>query len=414
MKPIIHLIFMFSLLLAGNTILAQEQTTVKVYNESDLRAIAEATTNGGQSYSNVKITLESDITIQGDSWKPIGLYYDAEKNTFPFQGEFDGQGHTITFQTPLAVVSSEGDKETLYLTGLFGVIGTAGTVMNLNINTGDMHISLGDIGSGDFGIITSCNAGLIENCSVSGNINIRSEVLYNFNNFGCIAGYQHSSGAMKNCINLASIYSDKISSVGGLVGDSLGGIIMKSINKGNISSTGFAEIGGDAKSVGGIVAECSGTRGDGIIYLINCLNYGNITVAENAIAAGGVVGKTMLSTIVFYCGNSGDIISKAYYSGGIIGKMVGSALIGSYHAGKVNSLSSNPMIGYKLREDVQVIKWCSNINDGNSQTFIKKANSKFRQEKKTLLGYIQEDWSVSYFAPSSWISTEHQHLPHFE
>ena len=122
----------------------------------------------------------------------------------------------------------------------------------------------------------------------------------------------------------------------------------------------------------------------------------------------------MLSTIDFYCGNSGDIISKAYYSGGIIGKMVGSALIGSYHAGKVDSLSSNPMIGYKLREDVQVIKWCSNINDGNSQTFIKKANSKFRQEKKTLLGYIQEDWSVSYFAPSSWISTEHQHLPHFE
>ena len=61
-------------------------------------------------FQNVKLNLEKNIDLNNEQWTPIG-------NGYEFNGEFDGQGHTI-----YNLKESEIEDANYIKAGLFGVV----------------------------------------------------------------------------------------------------------------------------------------------------------------------------------------------------------------------------------------------------------------------------------------------------
>ncbi len=133
--------------------------------------------------------LNADITNLG-SWTPIG-------RNVEFTGTFDGNGHKITEMNVTKV--SGGQRADGYNYGLFGQIGTGGTVKNLTVE-GTANIN----GGWFVGLIAGANKGTIQNCYVKGSVN----AVYQF---GGIVG-AGNSGTIKNCF--ADVTSTSTSSSG--------------------------------------------------------------------------------------------------------------------------------------------------------------------------------------------------------
>ena len=114
--------------------------TVHVTSARDLQKI-------GKSFYNNNYFLENDIVL--DSFKTLTK---AER---PFEGVFDGKGHTITFK---------GSVNSAFI----GYIGESGAVRNLNIVFDNCSVET------DFvGLIAYENSGEIADCKVSGNVTLQ-------------------------------------------------------------------------------------------------------------------------------------------------------------------------------------------------------------------------------------------------
>lgn len=137
-------------------------------------------------------TLTADIDCGKENWRPIG-----ENVNYPFEGVFDGNGHTITYRT-YRTRNILNNKQ-----GLFSEV-RSGTVKNLNVAG---FISRKDYYCG--GIAGSCNGGTITNCysavDVSGDLGI-----------GGIVGEVYNDGVISYCSASGEIKGRK--DVGGIVG----------------------------------------------------------------------------------------------------------------------------------------------------------------------------------------------------
>ena len=182
----------------------------------------------GRSFQGEEVILTENLNMTGIPLSPIGNY------TNKFEGTFDGNGKTISNLT----ITPSGSH-----IGLFGYIGTSGTVRNLglidpNIN-GPSYV--GGIAGYNSGTISNCyntggisgssyvggiaggnNSGTITNCYNTGDISATN------NYAGGIAGY--NSGTISNCYNTGGISGS--SSVGGITGWNNGGTITKCYNVG--------------------------------------------------------------------------------------------------------------------------------------------------------------------------------------
>ena len=134
-----------------------------------------------------------DFYNGGQGWAPIG----SEEN--PFNGNFDGQGHTIT---GLSI-----NRPNTANAGLFGVIGNSGTVRMLTLQDADVSAQA------TVGALAGYNMGSIEQCGVQG-----SSVKGSGGSLGGLAGF--SDGNIRNCYALCTVKGDASSSdkIGGLVG----------------------------------------------------------------------------------------------------------------------------------------------------------------------------------------------------
>ena len=124
--------------------------------------------NNGVNFDGVYFKLMNDVDLAGSSyrnWTPIGSnarsYVNNTEDTFTFNGIFDGNGKTIRNLSNSAGSASFGQ----YYMGLFGRVGSNGTVKNLNL-TG-VNLNGYDYYVG--GIAGECD-GVIDNCSVSGSL----------------------------------------------------------------------------------------------------------------------------------------------------------------------------------------------------------------------------------------------------
>lgn len=220
--------------------------------------------------SDINITLTADINLSGIDWTPIGIDYNHQ-----YTGTFDGGGHTIT---GLAVTGSD------QYAGLFGHIGSGGTVKNVTLK--DVKIE-SNHSSGNVGGVAGWSYGNIEYCSVSGSVSSNSTA-------GGVVGYQ-SDGAITGCNSSATV-------------------------KGMVRAGGVAGATNSGASLTG------------------CYATGSVSVENNttsAAYAGGVVGSNGASSTLTACYATGSVTgsgSGTIYTGGVTGTNDCGTLTACYHA----------------------------------------------------------------------------------
>ena len=218
----------------------------------------------------INITLTADINLSGIDWTPIGIDYNHQ-----YTGTFNGGGHTIT---GLAVTGSD------QYAGLFGRIGSGGTVKNVTLK--DVKIE-SNHSSGNVGGVAGWSYGNIEYCSVSGSVSSNSTA-------GGVVGYQ-SDGAITGCNSSATV-------------------------KGMVRAGGVAGATNSGASLTG------------------CYATGSVSVENNttsAAYAGGVVGSNGASSTLTACYATGSVTgsgSGTIYTGGVTGTNDCGTLTACYHA----------------------------------------------------------------------------------
>ena len=269
---------------------------MKISTEEELLEIAQKCHDDFWSLDKT-IELTDDIELTG------------EFPGFPiFNGVFDGKGHTIRNYT------YSGDNS---ITGFINEIGKDGYVKNLtlevNIRTED------DVQC--IGAVAGINAGIIENCKVSGLVIAGSEV-------GGIVGINQYSGLINRAQNDAQISGFYYT--GGIAGKNYG-IIAGSKNRGNINSsenwiemedenTGSSLLG--VEDTTGLISVHSGVDTGGIAGFSEGLihrseNGGTVGYEHAGYNIGGIAGRQ--SGIIFSSFNVGYVYGKKDV-GGVIGQ----------------------------------------------------------------------------------------------
>lgn len=260
----------------------------------DIDASATATWNGGAGFN------------------PIG---GAEGEETPFTGTFDGQNHVIA---NLAIHRPGEDH-----VGLFGLVSSAGEIINLGIEGGAV------LGSGKVGGIVGQNGFLVMNCHATCTVSGSQYVggLVGENNAGgvlnCYATGAVSAsvfggglvglndgGGVTNCYATGTVrgyehdaYADQY--IGGLVGQNYDGGIMVSYAVGAVSGDSY---------VGGLVGSHEWASSEWVNKVSNC--YARGAVSGNQYI-GGLAGQNY-NAIVTHCYATGAVSGSLLY-GGLVG-----------------------------------------------------------------------------------------------
>ncbi len=159
---------------------------------------AARSTPAYETFEGQTIKLASNIDLNNLAWTPIGNWDNA------FEGNFDGQGHTIS---NLYIDDADGEG-----VGLFGVVAKA-TIKNLTIKNVDINAY-----SMVAGLVGAAYPAVIENCHVTGNINIVAEWAY----VAGIAGYCYYETQVNECSTIAT--GDASSKIESVTRNAVGGI----------------------------------------------------------------------------------------------------------------------------------------------------------------------------------------------
>ncbi len=237
----------------------------------------------------INITLTSDINLSGIDWTPIGTGYFNS-----YTGTFDGNGKTIT---GLTVTGSD------QYAGLFGYIGSGGTVKNVVLE-GVQIIS--DNSLGDAGGVAGYSYGNIENCSVSGSVSISGT-----NSIaGGVVGYQ-TGGSITGCSSSATVNAGGVA--GGVVGLADGGATLTACYAtGNVT---IESSGTGSYFAGGVVGINT------VSTLKACYAWGSVTGSgSGTLYVGGVTGSNDLGTLTACYHAKGTVSGPAGTTGGVAGR----------------------------------------------------------------------------------------------
>jgi hypothetical protein len=282
----------------------------QIADANNLLALAADTND----YSKCFI-LTADVNLAGQVWTTAIIASDTNSDFMfqgiAFEGTFDGNGHKITG----FIINGGGN----WYIGLFGVIGSYGSVRNLSLENFVVngYVYVGGLVGVSSGSISNCysqgqlscyscvgglvgaNSGSINNCYSTGQISDTHDIV------GGLVGW--NSGSISNCYSTSTVSSWSWDSdpTGGLVGWNSGGIS-------NCYSTGTVSGGG---KVGGLAGRNYGS-------ISNC--YSTSTVSGFA-EIGGLVGMQYGS--ISNCYSSGSV-SGPYDIGGLVGRnFVGSGSV---------------------------------------------------------------------------------------
>ncbi|MFI3249205.1 MAG: fimbrillin family protein [Rikenellaceae bacterium] len=203
----------------------------------------------------------------GTDWTAIG------KNVYPYTGNFDGCGYTVSNLYILV----DGDDATSYQ-ALFGNV-NGSTIQNITLENVDVTAS-----SSVGGVVGAVQNGTLSNLHVSS---------------GKVAVTNHTGG--------------------GVVGSATNSTIINCSNRAAVSASGSG-YSGNVK-IGGILG-ANETNASSYIY--NCYNLGSVTVNDSSyMSIGGVVGYTngnSDNTYINNCYSAGTVSGgDTAYMGGILG-----------------------------------------------------------------------------------------------
>lgn len=303
------------------------------------------------------IILKNDIDFEGRMFGGIGEYGEIE---YYFNGTFDGQNHTIK--------NYKLDCNN-FVIGLFNIVGTFGTVKNIEVGT-DVKFIESTPDTKNIGRLVGDNKGVVENCYSKANFNAQTIKTYKgtsdngLENQTYMAGLvSNNDGIIRNCYTTGDITAQGLYSAicsinfpsgeiidcyntGNLKSDSNitaicnenQGTISNCYNTGDIESDYSTYAGGIVNSSSGSIRKCYNTgditvkNGDdvivgGVVGLANCqvnecFNSGDIKVkAEKSVFAGGVAGCSTSIENTYNIGSIKISKSKQIYIGGVAGTL---------------------------------------------------------------------------------------------
>ena len=234
-------------------------------NATDLETLSSYLQNenyfaGRKAYYRV----EADIDMsENTTFTPLG------SADFPFQGHFDGNGHTITLN-----LQRDANASATKDLALFGfVMGNASARASITNVIVDGNV-FSQSGAYTAGLVARCDYLDITQCQNKANIS------------GC-----YYTGGL---VGYASCVPDMISGNLSLIG---GTTIARSCNTGTISAHGKSEWNSGCKYVGGIAGYVRGALKDdgaaGISSLVNCYNAGTVSSTDDHLA--GLVGRVAIA-----------------------------------------------------------------------------------------------------------------------
>ena len=236
--------------------------------------------------SDINITLTADINLSGIDWTPIGIDYNHQ-----YTGTFNGGGHTIT---GLTVTGSD------QYAGLFGYIGSGGTVKNVVLE--GVQIT-SDNSSGYAGGVAGDSWGTIENCSVSGSVSGTTFA-------GGVVGSQRG-GSITGCNSSATVKG--VIFAGGIAGETNSGASLT-----GCYATGDVTVENDGTNnshAGGVV----GYNGGGT--LTACYATGSVTGSgSGTIYVGGVTGSNNFGILTACYHAKEDVSGPTGTTGGVAGR----------------------------------------------------------------------------------------------
>ena len=271
------------------TVTFQKLTSYMVTTSEQLIAWAKEVRNGNRS---LDCTLAADITLT-EPWTPVGTDYQN-----PYTGTFDGNNHTIRGLTVT------GSNE---YAGLFGCIGSGGTVKNVKL----VNVQItSDHQYANAGGVAGYSQGNIENCSVSGRVRGYSA--------GGVVGQQWG-GSITRCSSLATV--NGTGGVGGVAGKTNSGATLTACYAtGNVT---LESNGSDNYFAGGVV----GSNGGGT--LTACYATGNVTGSgSGTIYVGGVTGTNDFGTLTACYHAKGTVSGPDGTTGGVAGRNFKDSMIG--------------------------------------------------------------------------------------
>ena len=317
-----------------------------------LKNVAKLVNEEGKT--DINITLDTDLTLTGE-WTPIGIDYNHQ-----YTGTFDGGGHTIT---GLAVTGSD------QYAGLFGRIGSGGTVKNVTLK--DVQIT-SDNSSGNVGGVAGWSYGNIEYCSVSGSVSSNSTA-------GGVVGYQ-SDGAITGCNSSATVKG--MVRAGGVAGATNSGASLT-----GCYATGSVSVENNTTSAayaGGVVGSNGASS-----TLTACYATGSVTGSgSGTIYTGGVTGTNDCGTLTACYHANGTVSGPDGTTGGVTGRNFKDSLLGSgiitacYWGdnGQTQGIGDNQAgtTGGTTQVDGTNVKWEDTIDSMN--TALQKAGSEWQYE----------------------------------
>ena len=259
----------------------------EIETAADLEHLSSYVLNGN-STSDLTFKQIADIDMSAvESFTPIG------NGATQFKGTFDGNGKTIDNLTVNAATDYKG---------LFGYVGTDGTVANVTLI--DANITGGNYVGG----VVGYNCGKLDKCIISGDSAIKSNKTASgsdYSHTGGVVGYNNSntvSGCIADGVKLQA--SGKNAILGGVVGYSTNGTVDSDCLAVNTSVTADSDNG----NVGAAIGRTWSTEAESHYYkgtknvseALPGLGYKNnsedntknaykIALAEGVTAAGGVV-----------------------------------------------------------------------------------------------------------------------------
>lgn len=255
----------------------------------------------------------ADIDMTRDYNK--GFVPIADKSPYPFEGNYDGGGHSISYCAIRTLDGkSESASDVVPATGLFGYVAGA-TFRNV------VMVDPVSIGAGSTGTLIGAVVGISgvdRTATMLRNVRVRRESsggseVYGSDFVGGIVGGVDANAVlmMSGCVNenLPIGNGSDGSFAGGLVG---GGtvnavaVLDSCVNYGSVTAAGTRCTGG---IIGGIEAA----------HITNCLNRGDVT-ARNGVGTGGIAGGLGASSIAASL-NEGTVTGKTG-TGGLLGSTV--------------------------------------------------------------------------------------------
>ena len=268
----------------------------------------------GLDQAGVHFRQTANLDYTGKPYMPVGR---AQR---PFNGSYDGYGHTITG------VTVSGER----YAGLFGLVGEQGELSNV-VLTGTCSIE-GVLYAGG---IVGLNYGNISDCKPqSSNITVKAQ-----NEVGGVAGANNGGFVYaEECrANISVTGTINRPDIGGLVGYNEGGTVLGSFLGTITANKGY---------VGGIV----GLNGTGYV---SGEMHGNIVSTGGCEYVGGIVGYNGGCTVencLSTC--SMQSVSGATYAGAIIGDGVGYEIVtNNYYLGtnRYGGINGSDVSGQAMR-----------------------------------------------------------------